>query len=238
MGIRGSARAAVAIMAKAPRPGEVKTRLCPPLTPGEAAALARAFVLDAIERLRGIAGADGVLAYAPAQERAAFAALAPDMALLPQPEGDLGQRMHGVLADLLARAPAALVMGTDTPTLPRAPVERAIRLLEDRAADVVLGPSEDGGYYLIGLRTPRPELFRGVAWSTPAVLAETRARARAVGLEVALLPPWFDVDTPADLARLEAELTATAGPEPRHTRQLLARRGRAAAGPAGGATAA
>lgn len=100
-----------------------------------------------------------------------------------------------------ARTPSLLV-GTDTPTLPTAYLQRACDALQRGAADVVLGPSEDGGYYLIGLRRPVPELFTGMPWSSSTVAAETLARIRRLGLRLALLPGWFDVDRGEDLARL------------------------------------
>jgi len=213
----------VAIMAKAPRPGEVKTRLCPPLAPEEAADLARAFVLDAVERVAGVDRSAVVIAFAPAEAAGEFRALAPGVSLIPQRGGDLGERMAGVFEDLQAAgARRVVLMGTDAPTLPRAHVDEAVRRLAGDA-DVVLGPSEDGGYHLIGLGAPHPELFRDMAWSTPAVLAETRARARIRGLRVAELPAWFDVDTGLDLERLERELAAADGGA-RHTRAALAAR--------------
>ena len=196
---------AVAVKAKAPRAGHVKTRLCPPLSAAEAAALARAFLLDAIALVRGLDGVRPALAFAPAEARALFAELAPGFALLAQRPGDLGARMRGALEDLLARgAPGAILVGSDVPTLPRGVLAHAVSRLRD--ADLVLGPSEDGGYYLIGVRAPRPALFEAIAWSTDTVCAETVARARSLGLDVVLLPTWFDVDTPADLDRLEAAL--------------------------------
>ena len=201
---------AVAIMAKAPRPGAVKTRLCPPLTPGEAAELGRCFLRDKIAQVRGLVGATPVLAYAPARERAVFKRLAPDFALIPQRGEDLGARLVSVLASLLGRGhPAALAIDSDTPTLPTRLLQRAVDLAASGEADVVLGPSEDGGYYLVGLRTVHRELFDGIPWSTPGVLDATLARACATGLRSVCLPPWFDVDTPDDLTRLRRALAET-----------------------------
>jgi hypothetical protein len=94
--------------------------------------------------------------------------------------------------------------------------------------DVVLGPTEDGGYYLIGMRVPAPALFESMPWSTPAVLGRTLERAQRLGLRVACLPTWFDVDTGADLERLRVELEAAPGVWPRHTRAFLERRTRPA----------
>jgi rSAM/selenodomain-associated transferase 1 len=209
-------------MAKAPRPGQVKTRLCPPLGPRDAAALSRAFLLDRIEQVRGL-GARLAIAYAPADAQPVFRALAPGFELIPQRGPDLGARMSAAIEDLVAAGAAgAILVGTDSPTLPTEYLAEAAGRLAASDADLVLGPSEDGGYYLIGLRAPRPELFREIAWSTPAVLPETIHRARALGLRTASLPAWFDVDTGDDLDRLERELAARPGPEPRHTREYFA----------------
>lgn len=216
-----SDRPYLAIMAKAPRAGEVKTRLCPLLRPGEAAALARAFLLDAIALVAGVGTARPAIAYAPAEAAPVFAALAPGFALFAQRGADLGARLAHAFEDLLATgAPAAVVIGSDVPTVPRAHLEAALTHVAD--ADVVLGPSEDGGYYLIGLRAARAELFRDMTWSVSGVLEETVGRARRLGLRVALLPTWFDVDTGEDLARLEASLAVSAGA--RHTRGFFAAR--------------
>ena len=116
--------------------------------------------------------------------------------------------MAGLLAD---GHRAALLIGSDLPTLPYAYVAEAARALAESAADVVLGPAEDGGYYLIGLAQPASALFEGIAWGTDGVLEATRARARGLGLREHLLPPWYDVDTAADLDRLRRDL-APPGP--------------------------
>jgi rSAM/selenodomain-associated transferase 1 len=215
----------LAVMAKAPRVGAVKTRLCPPLRAPEAADLARCFLLDAVDRVRSVAGTQPVMAYAPAEARAQFEDVAPGFTLVPQRGRDLGERQHHLVEDVLALGlEAALVIGADSPTLPREYLDEAVGLVMAPDVDVVLGPTEDGGYYLIGLRAPIPALFENVPWSTPAVLARTLERAQRLGLRVACLATWFDVDTGADLERLRAELEGTPGPWPRHTRGFLARR--------------
>jgi uncharacterized protein len=221
-------RRVLAVMAKAPRPGLVKTRLCPPLSPDEAAALARAFLLDVIGQVRSLAAARRAIVYAPVDALPMFQALAPDFALMAQRGEDLGARLFHAFEDLLAEgAPGAIVIGSDVPTLPSAVLATALEHLA--GADLVLGPSEDGGYYLIGLREPRPALFGDMVWSTAGVFEETMRRARALGLDIAVLPQWFDVDTAADLERLEASLAAP-GAGARHTRDFVATR-RAAARP-------
>ncbi|MEX2224613.1 MAG: TIGR04282 family arsenosugar biosynthesis glycosyltransferase [Candidatus Rokuibacteriota bacterium] len=215
----------LAVMAKAPRVGTVKTRLCPPLRPPEAADLARCFLLDALDRVRWVAGVRPIVAYAPVEARGEFEGLAPGFALIPQRGRDLGERQLHLVEEILGLGlQAALVIGTDAPTLPRECLDEAVSLVMAPAVDVVLGPTEDGGYYLIGLRTPCPALFEDMPWSTSAVLSRTLDRAQRLGLRVACLPRWFDVDTGADLERLRVELDAAPGASPRHTRAFLARR--------------
>jgi len=199
---------AVAIMAKAPWPGAVKTRLCPPLGAEEAAALYRCFLLDKIAAVRALARTRPLIAYSPEEARAEFAALAPDFALMRQRGPDLGARLHATLAGLLADGhPGAIAVDSDTPTLPREFLQRAVDCLLGGDVDVVLGPTEDGGYYLIGLRAAHSTVFEAVPWSTSAVLEVTLGRAAAAGLRAFCLPAWFDIDTPDDLLRLERALT-------------------------------
>jgi rSAM/selenodomain-associated transferase 1 len=188
-----------------------------------AAALYRCFLLDKIAQVRAVAGASPAIAYAPATSRPLFEALAPGFLLVEQQGGDLGARLHGCFQALLnAGFGGVVAVDGDTPTLPTAYLEEAVRQVAGPGPDVVLGPSEDGGYYLIGLRATRPGLFAGMIWSTPTVLAETLARARAEGLRATCLAPWFDVDTPRDLERLRTALSAESGDTPCHTRRFLA----------------
>lgn len=206
-------RVAFAVMAKVPAAGEVKTRLCPPLRPDEAATLARCFLLDRVEQLTGLAGADALVAFAPREREADLQAILPaGIRLVPQAGEDLGARLDGLLAGLLAEGYAgAVAVDADSPTVPTAFLARAGAELARGRADVVLGPCEDGGYYLIGLRAPAPALFSDMPWSTAGVTPETVARARRLGLRLTLLPRWFDVDRGADLRRLRAEALAHPG---------------------------
>jgi hypothetical protein len=218
-------RVALCIMAKAPEAGRVKTRLCPPLSPDDAAELYGCFLLDKISQVRGVAGAERMLVYAPAEAAAVFEALAPGFTLLAQRGDDLTARLVAVCDELFRGGfDAAILIDSDTPTLPTERLERAVALMRGGAPDLVLGPSEDGGYYLIGLRRPHPEIFEGMPWSTPAVLEETLRRARALGLSSAMLEAWYDVDTAADLLRLQAELADDSDGGPRHTRRFLLER--------------
>jgi glycosyltransferase A (GT-A) superfamily protein (DUF2064 family) len=112
-------------------------------------------------------------------------------------------------------------MDSDSPTLPLAHLDQAFEMLDDAKVDVVLGPCEDGGYYMIGLKSPCAALFHGVAMSTPTVAAQTLDRAREQGLHVACLPRWYDVDTYQDLGRLAKELASRMDRPARHTRAFL-----------------
>ncbi|BBF93607.1 TIGR04282 family arsenosugar biosynthesis glycosyltransferase [Blastochloris tepida] len=201
---------AIAIMAKVPAPGRVKTRLCPPLTPADAAALAAAFLADVAGRLADLAhrlGAVAYVAHAPAGEAAAMAAALPlPLPLIPQGEGDLGARMAGVVAALCAHGHRGVVLlGTDAPTLPDAIIEQAVRTL-DVPGRIAMAPMRDGGYGVLALDRPHPALFSGMPWSTGQVAALTRQRAQAAGLDLTELPGWYDVDDPPSLALLAAEL--------------------------------
>jgi len=215
-------RIAVAIMAKAPRAGEVKTRLCPPFSPSEAAELYHCFLRDKIAQVRGLAGASPVIAFTPADGRSLFEGLAPGFRLIPQEGADLSSRLLNSLDQLVGEGHVgALLIDSDTPTLPADFLRRAVDLVATPEIDLVLGPSDDGGYYLIGMRTVRPTLFREIPWSTADVLSETIKRAEAERLRIACLPPWFDVDTPGDLARLSASIAETDVEGPAHTRRFL-----------------
>lgn len=212
---------ALVVLAKAPRPGQVKTRLCPPLSPPDAARVHAAFVRDTVERMRSLAGVQLVCAYTPAEDRAFFEAACDGAMLVAQAGGDLGGRLHAVFAALGARGfPRIVAIGADTPTLPLVHVRDAFALLGESGVDVVLGPAEDGGYYLIGLRTPCAELFADIPWSTDRVFAETWRRAEAIGLRAQGLPAWRDVDTFADLTDL-AKAMRDDPHAARHTRGVL-----------------
>lgn len=190
----------VAIFARAPRPGHTKTRLVPALGADGAARLAAAFLADVIEKptLAGATGPTSIWA-AEEEDRALLEELGRPVRV--QPAGDLGARMREAMAVELERASKVLIVGSDLPTLPPALLARAFHALD--RADLVLGPATDGGYYLIGARTPF-DFGANVRWSTRHALADTLAAAG--DRRVALLPPWFDVDDPDDLRVLAAQL--------------------------------
>ena len=226
-------QSAVAIMAKAPQVGQVKTRLCPPLSFTHAAELYRCFLLDKIAQVETLTGATPVISYGPDAEgslqepRAFFEGIAPaSFTLIPQFGDDLGARLLSTFEQLFALGyRQVMAIDSDTPTLPTAYLEQGLRLIAGAELDVVLGPSEDGGYYLIALRRPYPELFERMPWSTPAVLPETLRRAEAAGLRLACLDPWYDIDNPEDLIRLKAALQADGRGPAAHTRRFLGERG-------------
>jgi uncharacterized protein len=186
------------IFAKEPVPGQVKTRLCPPLTPVEAAELYRTCLEETVASMsRGYFAL--VLFYAGRKEffREAF----PGLRLIPQTEGDLGRRLEQALHFLLSQGhSAAALIGSDSPDLPLAKVESALATLAQ--VDCVITPAEDGGYVLVGERRHHPELFCGIPWSTPQVLAATRHRATELGIDYRELAPWEDIDDLASLKRL------------------------------------
>ena len=196
------------VVAKQPAPGQTKTRLCPPLTHDQAAELYDCFLRDTLSIMRAVPDVRCMIGYLPEDAQAYFRRLAPDMGLSPQRGATLGERLDHLLSEaLLGGARRAVVMDSDSPTLPAAYLRQAFDELA--GADVVLGPTRDGGYYLIGLKSPQPRLLREVRMSTPRVLADTLALVEASGLSVVLLPTWYDVDTVEELHQLESEI---AGP--------------------------
>ncbi len=209
-------------MAKCPIPGQTKSRLIPPFAPETAARLYECFLKDALDLARSVPGVVPIIAYTPVESEPYFQELAPDLPRVPQLGATLGDRLDHVLTHgLRAGYHRVAAINSDSPSLPVAYLDQALQRLAEPEIDIVLGPCEDGGYYLIGWKAPHPALVRGVAMSTPDVLEDTLALARAENLRVALAPTWYDVDTIADLERLDQELE---GPSPfgHHTRAFLA----------------
>jgi rSAM/selenodomain-associated transferase 1 len=211
-------RQALFVMAKDPRAGQVKTRLCPPLTSETAAHLYECFLHDVLDLVAEIPGVDPVVAFSPPTASEAFARLTGGrFGLIPQQGADLGARLENSFRVLFQQGyDRVAAVSTDSPDLPPEYLQQAFSRLD--GARVVLGPCPDGGYYLIGLSSPVPELFRDMPWSTDRVLSETEARARRMGLTVANLPVWHDVDTAADLDRLVGTLTGFGSSGPRAPR--------------------
>lgn len=215
---------ALVVMAKVPRPRLVKTRLVPPLTYEEAALLSVAFLQDTLSAARLVAAQTntrGLVAYAPADAGEELAGFLPDkFATLPQQGADLGERLRNLTEKLFTSGYRGLcVIGTDAPALPPAILGQAIAWLREPGDRLVLGPADDGGYYLIGLKKQHLRLFEEISWSSPAVFAQTEARARELSLPVAILPSWYDVDDANALRRLCREIHA--GDTALHTRLYL-----------------
>ena len=195
------------VFCKHPRPGEVKTRLADHIGPQSAVSLSAAFLDDLAFEFR-TEGERRVLGFSPAGSAAYFGQFTRfGYDLWPQPEGDLGARMNAFFAETLQdTTDTSVLIGSDTPTIPREYVKRAFDHLEE--FDCILGPAMDGGYYLIGLRRPVPELFENIIWSGSRVLAQTVKRISEMGLSLALLPPWYDIDNLDDLWMLAGHIRA------------------------------
>ncbi|MEO5606960.1 MAG: TIGR04282 family arsenosugar biosynthesis glycosyltransferase [Polaromonas sp.] len=197
------------IFAKAPQAGSVKTRLIPALGAQGAAALAHLMLSHTLAQALAVSTQAVELCMSPAPSSPAWQGVALPQAVerSEQGKGDLGARMNLAMERALAlQQGPVLLMGTDCPALSAAHIAEAGRQLEQH--DAVLLPAADGGYVLIGLRAPCPDLFTGMAWSTPVVAAETLRRMAALGLRVWQGPLLHDIDEPTDLAHLPAKFTS------------------------------
>jgi rSAM/selenodomain-associated transferase 1 len=223
----------IAVMAKAPRPGHSKTRLCPPLQPHQAASLSAAFLRDTTENLRAAAETIAIARYAAYAPLGTEAGLAPHLAadtplILADGSGTVTPGVEGFGRCLLDATmgvfahghTSACVLSSDTPNLPTSYLITAATLLsEEDERRVVLGACEDGGYYLLGMNAPHPGLFTDIAWSTETVADATRARARLLGLDLIELPPWYDIDDAGALDQLLRDERGYAAP---FTRRAIA----------------
>ncbi len=215
-------RRAIFLPGKAPRPGLAKTRLSPPLTPEQAAALYHGFLHDSTTLAVSLGWERVTLMHPePREGEEALARLLPaEVRLLPQPATDFGEILASGFSHHFAEGfDRVVLIGSDTPTLPASIVQDAAAILGDH--DLAIGPTEDGGYYLLAMTRQHRRLFEDVAWSTARVAAQTRERAEELGLDVVTLPSWYDVDDAAALARLRADLLqAPAGIAPATRRSL------------------
>jgi uncharacterized protein len=202
-------------MAKASLPGRAKTRLVPPLTFDEAAALNTAFLQDVADNVRAAAqhaapnaGIAGYAAYGPAGTQDFFSRILPDaIGLIEAWMPNFGDCLFHTIEEIFARGHAsAVVLNADSPTLPTPLLIETAAVLARPGDRAVLGPSTDGGYYLLGLKAGHRRMFDDIDWSTERVAAQTLERAREIGLEVHALPLWYDVDDVDDLRKLNAEL--------------------------------
>lgn len=236
---------ALALMTKAPRAGNVKTRLVPPLTNEEAAQLNRCFLQDTGAAISAccnwLAAANpgqrnvrGIAVYTPIGAESDYADILPaDFSLVPQRGESFGERLYFAAEDLFKCGFASVcLIDSDSPTIPAENFINAVELLSLPGNRIVLGPCDDGGYYLIGFKQLHREVFEEVDWSTERVLEQTKQRAAQIGVDVCELPRGFDVDDRATLHRLCDELlseNARDGVAP-HTqkflREVIARDGR------------
>jgi uncharacterized protein len=223
----GEGCCALAVMAKAPRPGKVKTRLSPPLTPDQASALNICFIRDTTENIQQVTEASnsaGLVAYTPVGDESAFDGLLPaGFQLLAQRGSGFGERLLYACEDLFACGfNAVCLIDSDSPTMPQDALLQAVERLSRAGDRMVLGASDDGGYYLIGMKCLHCRVFEQIDWSTDRVFEQTMERAREIGLTTELLPTWYDVDDAATLERLRRELAGpTDGYDAKHTRAYL-----------------
>lgn len=221
-----SGRCAIGVMAKVPRPGYSKTRLCPPLRPEQASALSAAFLRDTTTNITRAAQSASICGYAAYAPLGTEEALMPHLAQgticvladgsIPVPQGVEGFGrclFHAIQQMFAAGHVAACVLSSDTPTLPTEfLIAAAEALLTEDDRRVVLGTCDDGGYYLLGMRLPYARLFADIVWSTSSVAATTRMRVAELGLDLVELPRWYDIDDAAALERLIRETNCSDAP--------------------------
>jgi rSAM/selenodomain-associated transferase 1 len=214
-------RRAIVVVGKAPLAGRTKTRLVPPLSGEDAAELYRAFLLDTLERALSLGWERTTLVHPRGHATELRQLVPPNVRLLEQPRDGLSDALAYAFAQHFEEGCARVTLiGSDNPTLPAAPALASDAALED-GADLTIGPTVDGGYYLIGMRQPWLGVFENVDWSTSRVYSQTLQRAEALRLRVQQLEEWYDVDEPADLDRLRGELARNPSGVAQHTRATL-----------------
>lgn len=191
------------VMAKAPIPGQVKTRLTPALSINDAAELSVCFLKDRLTEMAKLDSCNHALAFTPRNAKHLFRGLVGnELSLFPQKGMDLGERMSNIFVEKrLEGYEAVVVIGTDSPDLPRSIVSEAFTRLQSESIDVVFGPAADGGYYLVGTKQHHPKLFKDIPWGTGTVLGATLKAARASGIRTECLQTWNDIDTIEDIRR-------------------------------------
>jgi rSAM/selenodomain-associated transferase 1 len=197
---------AIVIMAREPIPNQVKTRLTPQLDPETAAKLYHNFLRDRIAQVDSIEGPKKKVAFTPDTAEPFFSELVPmGFSLIPQLGADLGERLTNISSTLFDQGFNKIVlMDSDSPNLPSKLIIEAFERLDSE--EVVLGPCEDGGYYLIGMTTKMPELFKNIPWSTQRVTKVTKDHASKYGITISMLEKWYDVDTYQELLQLKRDL--------------------------------
>lgn len=196
---------AMIVMCKAPAAGAVKTRLAPFLPAEQSADLAGCFAVDAVKKARNICE-NTIVAFAG--EKELLETILPrNLIWLRQTGADLGERMDNALRFAFEQNFSPLVViGTDSPTLPPEYIKAAIKILQEKLTDAVIGETEDGGFYLLGLNQPNQQIFQNVRWSSPETFLQTVRNIKQLNLHLMTLPLWYDVDTPKDLRRLKTEI--------------------------------
>ncbi len=213
---------AIVVVAKAPQPGKVKTRLCPPLSPQQAARLYEGFLLDTLSVALAVPHCAVKIVCPTGQDASELAALVPgEVGYIVQSQPGLTAALSETFGACVAAGYSkVLCISSDNPNLPVEYLIQAIERLDE--VEVVLGPSEDGGYYLVGAKKVYPSLFEGMEWSNELVLSETLRRVAEARLSQALLPEWYDLDTGLDLVRLARDfLTPDSDGRASRTRQVL-----------------
>ena len=198
----------IIVMIKVPGFADVKTRLRPLLSESQCAELAGCFLTDTITNLRSVFD-HRIIAFTPDDGRDAIEAhVAAGDICIPQRGRDLGSRLDAAIAEAFEMGfGPVIVIGTDSPTLPPVYLAQALDHLQSRGHGVAIGPTDDGGFYLIGVSRQREGMFNNITWSSSQVFEQTEANIRDIGnLDLLVLPRWYDVDEPADLARLIAEI--------------------------------
>lgn len=196
------------VFAKSPISGRVKTRLVPGIPSDEAAELYKAFILDTTNKVSNLKCKRVAIAYTPENAEGTFRKLVgKSIILLPQKGRNLGEKMKNVFKHSFAEgAKRVVIIGTDSPTIPKSLIQRAFDVL--KKVSVVIGPTFDGGYYLIGLSEHNNDIFDGIKWSTASVFNQTLTKVKTYKKKLYVLPPWYDVDTSDDLRFLKAHLLA------------------------------
>ena len=194
------------IFAKSPIPGKVKTRLTPFIAPTEAAELYQAFITDIVSNAHKLKCEQVTIAYTPSNAETTFHSICgQSVSYFPQNGCDLGERMKNAFMHSFDKgSKRTVIIGTDSPTLPLSYIQKAFDALKE--VPVTIGPTLDGGYYLIGLSEQNDALFDGIDWSTSKVFGQTLTRIQAINKQLYVLPPWYDVDTPDNLEFLRSHI--------------------------------
>jgi hypothetical protein len=196
------------IFAKNPIPGKVKTRIIPYITPTDAAKLYKAFISDIVSNTLKLQCEQIVIAYTPSKAEIAFHKICgQSINYIPQEGRNLGERIKNAFRYAFNKgSKRTVIIGTDSPTLPLSYIQKAFSVLEK--VPITIGPTFDGGYYLIGLSEQNDDIFDGIEWSTSSVFSQTLTRIQAINKQFYLLPPWYDIDTPEDLKFLRSHILA------------------------------